>query len=726
MDILTNKTKQYFFLPFIIVFIIPFLVFSLIAYNSLISARKSEYNYFETMNVQQSEAYLYDLLSTLDRTTLNIGNHPQLTSFKLQDKSLANQSAPLLKRYATLQPVIDDIMVYYPRLDNQYFTSNGYLTGEALIHQKFDLAPQQADYLMNQIQSDHIGLVTLTSKKKLQLLYLTSIQSSSAQAGRVVYALNASYLYKALSDNLHHDFALLSNDGHIIISSLNFDSQQTFQLANHQAKDNFTQLFQDKYFPVTSQSLGIPFNIVSLVSKQTILGPLRRFQLIFSLGTFGILMFGLFLSHYYANRNYQPLKRITDQIAPLVHNEILEAPLDPYTYLETNMSHLISQQHHLTDMVQDQRSTYLSTLYRILLEGYQLNNQHLAVINSSLAEYEESNFAVLAKTYGPSTQSGQFLQSNLPSYEIVQLDYHHKKLLDVYLIHYDATQTSIQKISENFKNQLLNGSSQSEAVFIGRSSHTVTDLYRSFLDTLFLLDSHKGKNTDNLFIFTTENTDPVMVKTYTYNSQFIKLKNGFDNANLEIAIQAIDDILDLAKSPHADSTSSKSLLYEIINTILKQANEYHLQLSQTLLDNLVSTFNPYFSREYLVNLVQEVVIQMSDKIAQDNDKKNNEILNYIHNHFRDFDFSLDTLSDQFNLPQNQINQILRDNTGVTFSKYVQHLRFEFVKNKLVTTDEKIKEIIQESGYLDASNFTRQFRTLFGCTPGQYRSNYRQS
>ncbi|HCE11432.1 MAG TPA: hypothetical protein DEQ24_01410, partial [Enterococcus sp.] len=38
----------------------------------------------------------------------------------------------------------------------------------------------------------------------------------------------------------------------------------------------------------------------------------------------------------------------------------------------------------------------------------------------------------------------------------------------------------------------------------------------------------------------------------------------------------------------------------------------------------------------------------------------------------------------------------------------------------------IKEIIQENGYYDVSNYTRKFRTIVGMTPGQYRTFYQSA
>ncbi len=62
---------------------------------------------------------------------------------------------------------------------------------------------------------------------------------------------------------------------------------------------------------------------------------------------------------------------------------------------------------------------------------------------------------------------------------------------------------------------------------------------------------------------------------------------------------------------------------------------------------------------------------------------------------------------------------------MTFSKYIQELRMEKIKQALIESDRPIKDIIREAGYYDVSNYTRKFRTLVGVTPGQFRTLNKQ-
>lgn len=63
-------------------------------------------------------------------------------------------------------------------------------------------------------------------------------------------------------------------------------------------------------------------------------------------------------------------------------------------------------------------------------------------------------------------------------------------------------------------------------------------------------------------------------------------------------------------------------------------------------------------------------------------------------------------------------------TGMSPLEYVHTLRLEEAKHMLEKTDEPVEAIAAESGYEDASFFSRLFRRHVGLTPAQYRKRFR--
>ncbi len=64
--------------------------------------------------------------------------------------------------------------------------------------------------------------------------------------------------------------------------------------------------------------------------------------------------------------------------------------------------------------------------------------------------------------------------------------------------------------------------------------------------------------------------------------------------------------------------------------------------------------------------------------------------------------------------------------GETFMQLKQKAQYEHALELLNTTDMKILEIAQHTGYDDSSNFTRAFKRLAGVTPTAYRKNMHEA
>lgn len=90
------------------------------------------------------------------------------------------------------------------------------------------------------------------------------------------------------------------------------------------------------------------------------------------------------------------------------------------------------------------------------------------------------------------------------------------------------------------------------------------------------------------------------------------------------------------------------------------------------------------------------------------------------------ELTLGGLSEQMKVSEKTVSQIIRQETGLHFSDFVNSHRIEYAKKKLVeTTDKKLTvlEVLYDSGYNSKSVFNFQFRKFTGKSPSQYRADY---
>jgi AraC-like DNA-binding protein len=79
-----------------------------------------------------------------------------------------------------------------------------------------------------------------------------------------------------------------------------------------------------------------------------------------------------------------------------------------------------------------------------------------------------------------------------------------------------------------------------------------------------------------------------------------------------------------------------------------------------------------------------------------------------------------------NLSRTTLNRLFRESMGVSFAKFRMRAHLVHATQRLLTTDLPLDEIAKEAGFTDASHLHRSFVKHYGKTPGQFRTDTRQS
>ena len=82
--------------------------------------------------------------------------------------------------------------------------------------------------------------------------------------------------------------------------------------------------------------------------------------------------------------------------------------------------------------------------------------------------------------------------------------------------------------------------------------------------------------------------------------------------------------------------------------------------------------------------------------------------------------SLSYVAGRIGLTPNYFSNIFKQQIGISFSDYIDNIRFSHAKNLLLFTDMPILQVAQQSGFEDYTNFSRRFKRLFGMTPSAFR------
>jgi AraC-like DNA-binding protein len=103
-------------------------------------------------------------------------------------------------------------------------------------------------------------------------------------------------------------------------------------------------------------------------------------------------------------------------------------------------------------------------------------------------------------------------------------------------------------------------------------------------------------------------------------------------------------------------------------------------------------------------------------------RRMSKVLDHIAQHYAD-PLSIRDLAGVAGLSISQFDRRFRAAFGQTPSRFLIRYRLTRASQLLVESDETISRIALETGFYDHSHFTREFRKMFGLSPGRYRQEH---
>ena len=88
----------------------------------------------------------------------------------------------------------------------------------------------------------------------------------------------------------------------------------------------------------------------------------------------------------------------------------------------------------------------------------------------------------------------------------------------------------------------------------------------------------------------------------------------------------------------------------------------------------------------------------------------------------DMELSLDRISAELHLSTYYLSHIFKEITGYSPQNYRLLCRLASARERLVSSEQSIKDICDLCGFPDMSNFARRFKAEYGITPTEYRKN----
>ncbi|HEY7774015.1 MAG TPA: AraC family transcriptional regulator [Marinagarivorans sp.] len=112
-------------------------------------------------------------------------------------------------------------------------------------------------------------------------------------------------------------------------------------------------------------------------------------------------------------------------------------------------------------------------------------------------------------------------------------------------------------------------------------------------------------------------------------------------------------------------------------------------------------------------------------IEPQRDKEKAAVLRYLATEYSNSELTMELMIDALGINRTKINQILKDELGLTFNAYLNKLRITEAARLLSEEDANVSEIAYSVGYNNVSYFNKLFKAEYSCTPKAFKSMYRQ-
>ena len=176
---------------------------------------------------------------------------------------------------------------------------------------------------------------------------------------------------------------------------------------------------------------------------------------------------------------------------------------------------------------------------------------------------------------------------------------------------------------------------------------------------------------------------------------------------------------------------SQLLMYDMFEEFfgMEEVNKQYVSFGRTyrkdvdfIINQMLSEFNNK-KVGYRSVLKGYMRILLSWILRETNFKENNEVIEdvmeYINvNYAKKLD--LHEIAAKFFYNPSYFSRMIKEKMGKSFSEYVKEKRIMNARELLISTSEKIDDIIYQVGYNDKKLFYKHFDEYFKMSPGEYR------
>lgn len=738
-----------YLISYLIIFLLPFTTISIIFYNMSTNNLKKEIINSNMAKLEQVRDLTDARISELSEIAMRISFDHRLTPYKLNQPYSSKEGIYELINYQVNSSIIDALLLVYND-EKLTYSSKGTSTLDNMIDNVYPLASHEKELFKQELElvtQRTFKSVALEGNKDKQQNILTYIYPIPPQStnyyGSVVFFIQESSI-KQLISNILGDFKgntyIFNKENEIIVSN-NVGESLSSEYVSAFNRDG-TGVFNKKingedYSLVTVSSSESDWTFVSAMPTAQFYSQMSAMKTTIFVMLSIIALLGVGITIYLSLKQYQPIQKLVQSIrkrqehvdtANSKRRNELERIRETIEFIFDDTDKMRQKMDLQEPFVRDQ------FLLKLLKERISLDEKMAKILSDVQISFNGEHFFVVVIAFNE-----QISEESLPHREQVlsmlkevvykdcvgygtELFYENAAVLIVNME--EASDVKRQHFSKQIAEHLSDFFKVPPTIGVGKICSDIHLINRSFIEASAAIEHHLINDNRHLIYFediTEAGENPLW---YPLENQ-VQLTQSLKQGDQVVAKEALQNIISHLKSKNTSIQLLRCMCFDVVNTVLKIISE--LSLLVNIKDvNKLTEFNSLEELEQrLGNLIKVICQKVEKKKENHNYQLRNKILNFIGEEFKSHSISLSSTAEKFELSSSYLSRFIKEQTGSTFTQYVWELRNKAFKEKLIASDDPIKVIVADIGYVDVANFTRKFRKVEGMTPGQYRKRYQK-
>jgi two-component system response regulator YesN len=728
-----------FFLSYLLILSIPITILGFVMYKNTVVSLQNEVEESNLNKLEQVNEMLELQIQGFSQTAAKISINPDLTPYMVKAGGQnAKEAIEELQMYKDNNTFASEVLLYF-RGDDMIYSSAGTSTVDALTRYIYKFPDSSKKLFIDDLNNSKTMVVkpvknlnSIKSGEQNLLTYMIPIPNYNPNPyGTVLFMIRESILTDRI-ENILGDFKgsvyILDADNQVLASKNKdsfLSSNEVTEILGSDYGNGIDTINVGKeqfsIIHVRSDATGWSY-IVSIPTDQFLKKVLEMKSFVILLFSIVIIL-GVGLSWFLSFSNYRPIRSLVEFVKPSWKEADAYGRRNEYDIIQQSVSATMEQI--------DAQKPYVKEQFFInLLKGKFKNKQEIDdFVNSQGILFNGTDFFVIAVSFEgeASDECREHIMKQFGSFSFQDWMVYGVELIEedkiALIVNAPGNKKDFLQMQKQLMEKILSklkGINQMTSLLgVGKMYKDKQKIHRSFIEATAALE-HKFKTGRSGIIFFDEIKENQENPTWYPFEEQLTFVQSLKRADQDMAIQTMNAMLNSIAEKDQSILLMKCMCFDIINTILKTINEMNIQQYTKNVKELLNFQTLDELKNDLTILISEICEHVDTTKESKNSEKMNEILDYIHENYRSYELSLEHLADRFKLSSSYLSRYMKDQLGYTFTEYLMSLRLEEVKKELRTSDKTIKEIINNVGYLDVSNFMKRFKKIEGVTPGEYR------